>query len=139
MELRVALFTVKVVVVVTAPTVARIVLLPTARLEARPLAVIVAAAVLLEVQEAEAVRSCVLLSEKVPVAVNCCVTPTGMEGLAGVMAMDTRVAEVTVMVVLLFLPPKLAVMVEEPRLAAVARPVLLIVAALVLEVQVVPG
>ncbi len=139
MELRVALFTVKVVVVVTAPTVARIVLLPTARLEARPLAVIVAAAVLLEVQEAEAVRSCVLLSEKVPVAVNCCVTPTGMEGLAGVMAMDTRVAEVTVMVVLLLLPPKLAVMVEEPRLAAVARPGLLIVAALVLEIQVVPG
>ncbi len=137
MELRVAVFTVSVVVLVIAPTVARIVLVPTARLEARPLAEIVAAAVLLEVQEAEAVRSSVLLSEKVPVAVNCCVTPTGMERLVAVTAMDTSVAAVTVMVVLLLLPPKLVVMVEEPTLAAVASPVLLMVTALVLEVQVV--
>src|SRR5437867_4462650 len=75
--------------------------------------------------------------EYVPVAVNCCVTPTGMERLVAVTAMDTSVAAVTVMVVLLLLPPKLAVMVEEPTLAAVASPVLLMVTALVLEVQVV--
>jgi hypothetical protein len=137
MELKVAAFTVSVVVLVIAPTVARIVLLPWAILEARPLDEIVATPVLLEVQEAEAVKSCVLPSEKVPVAVNCCITPTGMEGFAGVMAMDTRTAEVTVMVVLALLPPKLAVIVEVPTLAAVARPVLLMVAALLLEVQLV--
>src|SRR5262245_40662583 len=122
-EVNVALLTVSVVVLVTAPTVARMVLVPTAKAEARPPEEIVAAAVLLEVQRAEAVTFCVVLSEKVPVAVNCCVTPTGMEGLAGVMAIDTRVAEVTVMFVLLLLPPKLAVMVELPTFAAVARPV----------------
>src|SRR5579859_247837 len=139
MEVRVALFTVNVVVLVTEPTVARIVLLPTAMAEANPPELILAAAVLFEVQEAEVVRFCVLLSEKLPVAVNCCVTPAGMEGLAGVMLMETRTAEVTVMVVLLLLPPKLAPMVEAPTLAAVARPVLLIVAALVLLLHVVVG
>lgn len=137
-ELRVALFTVSVAVLVIEPTVARIVLEPTVMLETRPLLEMVATAVLLEVQAADAVRFEVLPSEKVPVAVNCSVTPSGMERLVAVTAMDTRMAEVTVMVVLLLLPPKLAVMVELPTLAAVARPVLLMVAALVLEVHVVP-
>jgi len=137
-EVNVALFTVSVVVLVTAPTVARMVLVPTAEAEARPPEEIVAAVVLLEVQAAEAVRFCVVLSEKVPVAVNCWVTPTGIEGLAGVIAMESSVAAVTVMVVLLLLPPKLAVIVELPTFAAVARPVLLMVTALVLlELQVV--
>jgi hypothetical protein len=45
------------------------------------------------------VMSCVLLSVNVPVAVNCCVTPSAMLGIAGVTAMDTNVAGVMVTVV----------------------------------------
>ena len=43
------------------------------------------------------VRSCVELSEKVPVAVNCCVFPLAMLGLAGVTAIELSVgAAVTI-------------------------------------------
>lgn len=42
------------------------------------------------------VRSCVELSENVPVAVNCWVRPSGTDGFAGVTAIDCRAAEVTV-------------------------------------------
>ena len=60
---------------------------------------IVAAVVFDEAQVTEDVMFCVLLSEYVPVAVNCCVVPLGIEGLAGLTAMDTSVAAVTVSVV----------------------------------------
>ena len=39
-----------------------------------------------------------LPSEYVPVAVNCCVVPFGIDGFAGVTAIDTRVAGPTVKV-----------------------------------------
>ena len=47
----------------------------------------------------ELVRFCVLPSVKVPVAVNCSVSPRATEGLAGVTAMDTKAAAETVDVV----------------------------------------
>lgn len=59
---------------------------------------IVATPVLLELQVTVVVRFCVLLSEKVPVAVNCSVPVVPMVGFAGVTAIDTSVAAVTVSV-----------------------------------------
>jgi hypothetical protein len=41
------------------------------------------------------VRFCVLLSLNVPVAVNCCVSPTGIEGSLGPTVIDTKVSAVT--------------------------------------------
>jgi hypothetical protein len=74
------------------------------------------------------VISWVVPSEKVPVAVNCWVVPPGTLGLAGVIAMEDRVAEVTVRVVLFETAPEVAVMVVVPAVRAVARPLLLITA-----------
>jgi hypothetical protein len=66
---------------------------------ANPPAVIVATVVVTELQVAVLVKFCVELSEKVPVAVNCSVAPFAIEGFAGVTAIDTSVAAVTVKVV----------------------------------------
>lgn len=49
---------------------------------------IVAMAEFEELQLTEVVKSCVDPSSYVPVAVNCCVSPLGTEGFAGVTAMD---------------------------------------------------
>jgi hypothetical protein len=51
-----------------------------------------------ELHVTEAVISCMLWSVYVPVAASCSVTPKGIVELAGVMAMDTRTAAVTVSV-----------------------------------------
>ncbi len=66
---------------------------------ASPAVLIVATVVVNELQVTESVRFCVLVSLNVPVAVNCCVVPLGIEGLVGVTAIDTSVAAVTVSVV----------------------------------------
>ncbi len=91
---------------------------------AKPPASIVDTAVLDELQITCVVRSCVVLSENLPVANNCLVVPLVMVGLAGVTAMDTSVALVTVRVVLLEVLPEVAVMVVLPALLpyAYARP-----------------
>src|ERR1700722_8782395 len=79
---------------------AAIVVLPTAAPLAspcEPLALLTLATLgSLEDQVTCVVRSCVELSEKVPVAVNGRLTPFGMLGVAGVTAIDTKRAEVTV-------------------------------------------
>lgn len=49
-----------------------------------------------DVQAAVVVKSCWLLSEYVPVAVNCCVFPGNTAGLCGVTAMEVRVTTVKV-------------------------------------------
>jgi len=70
-----------------------------------------------------AVRSCVLLSVKVPVAVNCSVVPAAMVGLAGVTPIDTSVAEPTVTVTAgEVMPLKAALTWAWPGAAAVTRP-----------------
>jgi hypothetical protein len=66
-------------------------------------------------------------------AVNCWVTSTGMLELAGVTEMEDRVAEVTARFVLPEILPEVAVMVAVPTEKAMARPLLLIVIANVLD------
>ena len=73
---------------------------PAATGVARPELVTVAAEVLDEFQLACVVISWLVPSEYVPVAANCWVSPTGMPGLAGVTAIEERLAEVAVRVVL---------------------------------------
>jgi len=70
----------------------------------------------------------VLLPLNVPVAVNCFVVPTAMLEFAGVTAIETRVAEVTVSVAVPLIPPDVAVMVEVPGPVLLANPVASMVA-----------
>lgn len=79
-----------------------------------------------EPQSTEELRSCVLLSLKVPVARNCWVVPKGREAFAGVTAMDCRVAAVTLIVVLPLIDPRVAVIWAEPVLIEVATPIELV-------------
>src|SRR5256712_2850239 len=101
---RFAAVTVSVVLPETPPKVAVIVVVPAATDVARPCdppaLLIVATAVLDELQVTWVVRSCVVLSLKVPVAVNCWVNPSARPGLVGVTAIETRIALVTVSVAL---------------------------------------
>src|SRR5437667_1903800 len=101
-EVRVAAVTVSVVLPETPPKVAVIVVVPAATDVARPCdppaLLIVATAVLDELQVTWVVRSCVVLSLKVPVAVNCWVVPIGIPGVVGVTVIEARVAAVTVSV-----------------------------------------
>ena len=62
---------------------------------------IVAAPVFEELHVTKAVRSCVVLSEKVPVAANCWAVPLAIPGLAGVIAIETSFA---LEIVILLLP-----------------------------------
>ena len=96
------------------PSVAVIVDVPAATPVARPAAVMVATEVVAEAQVTWLVRSSVELSENVPVAVNCSVSPLGMLGLAGVTAIDCRTAGVTVSTVEPVMPPSVAVIVDVP-------------------------
>src|SRR5437870_11805462 len=66
--------------------------------------------------------SCVVLSLKVPVAVNCLVVPTAMLELAGVTAIETRVAPVTLRVAVPVTEPEVALMVAVPTPTPVAKP-----------------
>ena len=87
-----------------------------------------------EVQVAWLVMSWWVLSENVPVAVNCCVVPLAIEGLGGVTAMDWRVAEVTVTLVEPWTFKLVAVMVAVPGAIAVTSPPLETVATAASEV-----
>jgi len=127
----VAAVTVKVVDPVMAPETACIWLVPTATAVAKPPAAIVATVVVTELQVAVLVKFCVELSEKVPVAVNCSVLPFAIEGFAGVTAMDTSVAAVTVRVVDPVMPPETALIVLVPVATPVANPPAVIVATVV--------
>ncbi len=95
----VAGFTVRVVDPDMVPEVTVMVVVPAAAEVARPPALIVATPVLEEAQVDVKVKSCVVLSENVPVATNCSVVPLAMLGFTGVIAMDTRLVQLTVRVV----------------------------------------
>ncbi len=105
---------------------APIIVFPTADPVARPfepLALLIGAvAEFDDVQVTDAVRSCVLLSLYVPVAVNCSVVPLAILGFGGVIASDTSVAGDTVSGVEPDTPPSAALRVVEPCAVAVARP-----------------
>src|SRR5271165_1277998 len=83
--------TVKVDEPVIPPSVAWILVVPAATAVASPLELIVAEAVVADDHATEFVRFCVELSLKVPVAENCCVLPTTIDGFTGVTAIDTSV------------------------------------------------
>lgn len=103
----------------TLPAVAVIVVVPTVRQVASPVLLIVAISVLEELHVTDEVTSSVLLSEKVPVAVNCLVVPMPLLGLAGVMEIEEIAFTVKVVE-----PetPRVAVMVVGPAANAVASP-----------------
>src|SRR5256712_13611321 len=98
------------------PGGAMIMVVPSATDVARPFdplaLLIVATPGLDELQVTWVVRSCVVLSLKVPVAVNCWFVPCAMLGSAGVTAIVDRVAAVTVSVVFPETSPSVAVIVE---------------------------
>ncbi len=102
-ETSVAGVTVRVVDPEMLPEVAVIVAVPAAADTASPLEpavlLIDATPVLDEFQVTVDVRSCVVLSENVPVAMNCWDVPLATFGFPGVTAMDASVAGVTVTVV----------------------------------------
>ena len=115
------------VLLVTLPEVAVMLEVPACKPVATPAAVMEATVPSLECQVAEFVRSCVLLSVYVPVAVKACVRPLAMEGLVGAIAMETRVGAVTVnTAVLLVMAPEVAVIFELPAARPVATPAALI-------------
>jgi hypothetical protein len=83
---------------------------------------IVAVVVVSDVQVAVLLRFCVLPSVNVPVAVNCCAVPFAIDGLAGVTAIDTNIAVLTVSVVVPLTEPELAVMFALPTPTLLATP-----------------
>ena len=90
------------------PEVAWIVALPAATAVASPVVLlIVAAAAFVEVQATTLVMFRVPPPLKSPVAVNCCVTPVAIEGLAGVTVIETS-TDVTVRLVEPLIDPKAA-------------------------------
>src|ERR1022692_4661804 len=112
-----------------APEAALIVVLPGATPVANPAALIVPAAGVDDVQVTELVRFCVLESLYVPVAVNCCVPATTIEGLAGVTAIVTRTGTVvTVSPVEPVIDPETACIVVPPAATPLAKPALVMVA-----------
>ena len=97
---------------------------PAAMPVARPPALIVAAAVFDDVQPTSPVRSWVVLSLKVPSAVNCCVKPVAIDTFAGVTVSATSTAAVICSVVepAIELAGSMATMVVVPVPALLARP-----------------
>jgi hypothetical protein len=77
----------------TEPDVALIVVAPADIVCASPELDVIAATVgVSEVHTTLVVRSTMLVSENIPVAVNCCDKPFGVFGLLGVTVMDSRLA-----------------------------------------------
>ncbi len=109
-------------------TVAEIFTGPGLTAVASPLLLIVAHVVSDDFQVTPDVKISVDLSDNVPVAVNCSVLPVARLVFAGVTAMDTSVADVTVSPVDPVIPSNVAEIVTGPGLTAVASPLLLIVA-----------
>jgi hypothetical protein len=113
--------------------VAIIVVVPDDTAVAKPPGLLIVATVgVEEFHVAVAFTFCVLPSEYVPVAVNCCVPPTAMDALAGVTAMLIRLgAPVTVNSAVPVMEPEVAVIVDAPTAAPVANPPVVIIAVVV--------
>ncbi len=121
-ETRVAGVTVSVVDADIEPEAAMIVEVPAATAVANPEALTAATPELDELQVTVADRSWVVLSEKVPVAVNCSVVPFAVLGMGGVIARETSVAGVTVSSVEPEIPPNVALIVVLPIALPLACP-----------------
>jgi len=121
-DARSAALTLAEAVPLTEPETALIVTVPRLRAVAKPLTVIDTTLVLDELQVTVPVMSCVVASENVPVAVNCCNVPSGSDALAGETAMEFKVALVMVSVALEETAPEVAVMVATPGAIPIASP-----------------
>jgi hypothetical protein len=122
-EASVAAVTVNVADPLTEPEVAVIGAVPCETLVARPTVELNVATVgVFELHCAVLVMFCVLPSLNVPVAVNCCVTPIGSVGIAGVTAIETNVAAVTVTVVEPLIAPEVAVTLVLPMATLLTAP-----------------
>lgn len=130
---RTANCTLAVVLPLTEPEVAEIVREPRERAVANPPFPIDATLLFEEAHVTELVISCVLLSENVPIAVNCWRVPRSTTGFAGVMLIETKIALVTVRVPNPSTPDNAALMVTEPVARLFAKPEPEIVATLVLD------
>ena len=106
------------------------VVVPSATDVASPVVLTVATAVSDEAQATDDDMSCIDPSEKVPKAVNCCVLPRGIDGAAGVMVIDVRIAAVTERVADELTESNVAAMSVVPVLTEVASP--LVAAALLI-------
>jgi hypothetical protein len=104
------------------PNVAEIFALPMPVLLPSPTLSTVATAGASEAQVLDAVKSWVVLSVKVPVAVNCCLVPRANTGLAGVTAIETRDAVLTVRTVDPEIPAEDAAIVAVPVPTLLAKP-----------------
>ena len=113
-DVKVAAATVKTVDPVTNAEVALMVADPVPMLVASPTLLMLAVETVSEAHVAVELRSCVLPSLNVPVAINCCVVPKAMKGFAGVTAIDCRTAAVTLIVVLPLIVPEVAIICAEP-------------------------
>jgi hypothetical protein len=127
-ETKTAGVTVKVAVPLTLPETALMLDVPALRAEANPCepeaSLMVATLAAEELQYAVCVRSCVVPSVKVPVAVNCCVVPAATEGSGGDTAIETNVAGVIVSSVDPATDPNVALMFAVPTPVPKASPVL---------------
>jgi hypothetical protein len=133
MLVMVAAVTVRAAVPEVLPEVAVIVDVPAATPVARPAPEIVAAAVLLLDHVTDDEQLPVVLFEYVQVAANCCVPePATIEAVAGVTEIPVMVGPVTVRAAVPDTLPEVALIVDEPAAAPVARPALEMVAAAVL-------
>jgi hypothetical protein len=121
-ELKGAAVTVRVAEPDLVPDVAVIVAVPADTPVATPGDATVANEVLPEVQVTLELISTVVPSEKVPVATRVLVRPATTVAVAGVTAIELKVAAVTVRVAEPVLPPKAAVMTDEPADTPVATP-----------------
>jgi hypothetical protein len=127
---RFAAFTFRAVEPLTAPRIALITVFPRFLAVARPAAVIEATVLFEELHATLSEISLVVPSEKVPVAVNCCMMPSGIDVAVGVTRIEVNIdveAE-TSRVAVPEIPPEVAVMVDVPAATACANPALLIVA-----------
>jgi hypothetical protein len=92
----------------TAADVATIVAVPTASVLASPPELMLTTLGGDAVHDTEPVISWLLLSVKVPLAVNCCVMPRGRKASAGVTAIDTRAGADTVKLAEPLIVPEMA-------------------------------
>lgn len=100
----------------------------------KPVPLIVATAVLEELHVTEFVRTCVLPSLKVPVAVTCSLEPIFNEPDGSLTAIDCRVAEVTVSTTVFdTIPLWVALTFVVPPVRPLASPAVVIVATAVFE------
>jgi hypothetical protein len=116
-------------VTLTEPEVAEIPAVPILKLVANPPLVIVAMAGFEDAQVTVFVISWVLLSLKVPAAINCSLVPSPIDDFAGVMIMEVNTGGVTDSESVALIDPEVAVIVDVPTLCPLANPALLIEAA----------